>query len=101
MPRLCQPSSWGRLDLVALCLHPAGAQTGVEGPSMRIESKLPWEPDGKVAAGFAVQNLQLLLLNAAKDQRGVHVETLMTIVGALAGFSAQHAVWETVVKTGK
>jgi hypothetical protein len=71
---------------------------------------MPWEPDGTVVAGYAVQSLQHFLLNgaaslegeqAAKDQRRVHAETLMTMVGALAGFSAQHAIWETVVQTGK
>lgn len=68
---------------------------------MQTESRMPWEPDGNVVAGFAVSNLQGLLLQAAKTERGVHVETLMTMVGALAGFAAQHAIWETVVKTGR
>jgi hypothetical protein len=71
---------------------------------------MPWEPDGSVVAGFAVHSLQHFLLNgaasledtrAANDQRRVHTETLMTMVGALAGFSAQHAIWEIVVQTGK
>lgn len=68
---------------------------------MQTESRMPWGPDEEVAAGLVVSSLQQLLLNAAKDQRGVHVETMMTIAGALAGFSAQHAIRETVVKTGK
>jgi hypothetical protein len=62
---------------------------------------MPWGPDESALAGFVVLKLQGGLLKAASDQRGVHVETLMTMVGALAGFSAQHAIWETVVKTGR
>jgi hypothetical protein len=31
----------------------------------------------------------------------LHIETLLTVVGAIAGFSAQHAIWETIVKPGK
>jgi hypothetical protein len=68
---------------------------------MQTETRMPWGPEEEVAAATAVNSLQHLLLNAAKDQRGVHVETMMTIAGALAGFSAQHAIRETVVKTGK
>jgi len=35
------------------------------------------------------------------DQRGIHCETLLTVVGALAGYAAQQALWEGMVKPGK
>lgn len=35
------------------------------------------------------------------DPRGIHVETLLVIIGALGGFSAQMAIREGLVKTGK
>jgi hypothetical protein len=41
------------------------------------------------------------LFEQYKDERGVHVETLLNAVGALAGFAAQEAVWEGVVRPGK
>jgi len=39
------------------------------------------------------------LLNALKDQKGVHVESLLTILGALAGFSCQMAAREKLQDT--
>src|SRR5262245_7753412 len=91
----------GAFGLLAVPIAPARAQGSVDGPKMQTESRMPWEPGETIVAGFAVHNLQGLLLSGAKDQRGVHVETLMTMVGALAGFSAQHAIRETVVKPGR
>jgi hypothetical protein len=41
------------------------------------------------------------LMREVKDQRGIHCETLLTVVGALAGYSAQQALWEGMVKPGK
>lgn len=63
--------------------------------------KLPWEPSGTKAANVAMYYVETLLMNGLKTERGVHVETLLTAVGALAGFSAQNAIWESIVKPGK
>lgn len=41
------------------------------------------------------------LMRQLKDQRGVHCETMLTVVGALAGYAAQQALWEGMVKPGK
>ena len=41
------------------------------------------------------------LMRELKDQRGIHCETLLTVVGALAGYAAQQALWEGMVKPGK
>jgi hypothetical protein len=67
----------------------------------KIETRMPWEPDGSVLAGFAIVNLQEWMLDALKSSQGVHAETLMTVVGTLAGFAAQHAIFETIVKPGR
>lgn len=45
--------------------------------------------------------VETLLMNALKTDRGVHVETLLTAVGALAGFAAQHAIRESIVRPGR
>jgi len=66
-----------------------------------VETRMPWEPDGSVVAGFAASNLQSWMLEALTTPQGVHAETLMVVVGALAGFAAQHAIWETIVKPGR
>jgi hypothetical protein len=41
------------------------------------------------------------LMRELKDERGVHCETMLTSVGALAGYAAQQALWEGMVKPGK
>lgn len=82
--------------MAATAAGAASAQTG-----QVLTPKLPWEPRGTPAANVAMLYVETLLMNALKTDRGVHVETLLTAVGALAGFSAQHAIWESVVKPGK
>jgi hypothetical protein len=66
-----------------------------------VETRMPWEPDAAVVAGFAANNLQSWMMEALTTPEGVHAETLMIVVGALAGFAAQHAIWETIVKPGR
>jgi len=41
------------------------------------------------------------LMRELKDGRGVHCETMLTAVGALAGYAAQQSLWEGMVKPGK
>jgi hypothetical protein len=45
--------------------------------------------------------LMEMLFVELKDSAVVHPETALTALGALAGFSGQMAIWETVIKTGK
>jgi hypothetical protein len=42
-----------------------------------------------------------MVFGELKDARGVHAETALTVLGALAGFSGQMAIRETVIKPGK
>jgi len=79
----------------------SGKRGGGRAGDTYVESRMPWEPDGSVVAGFAVSNLTGYLMADLKGPRGVHVETLMTVVGALAGYSAQYAIRETLVNPGK
>lgn len=41
------------------------------------------------------------LMRELTDERGVHCETILTVIGALAGYAAQQALWEGMVKPGK
>ncbi len=72
------------------------------------------KPDQHAAAGQSAQSAQsepLLgdiptrvadwLMREIKDERGVHCETILTAIGALAGYAAQQALWEGMVKPGK
>jgi hypothetical protein len=56
----------------------------------------PWQPDSTATANRAIGDLGVGLMNALKTQRGVHTETLMTVVGALAGFAAQNAALTSI-----
>jgi len=40
------------------------------------------------------------LMAELRDGRGVHCETILTVLGALAGFAAQQAVWGAAIATG-
>ena len=51
----------------------------------------PWQPDSTVTGDLAIKNLREGLMAAIKNERGIHTETLLTAVGALAGFAAQNA----------
>ena len=69
------------------------------------------KPEPRAAAGSNGQSEPLLgdiptriadwLMRELKDERGIHCETLLTVVGALAGYAAQQALWEGMVKPGK
>jgi hypothetical protein len=71
-----------------------------EGAGSTIDGEMPWMVDGRNAAEFALTNLLSYLIDAHKDLRRGLVESLMTATGALAGFAAQHAIWERVVRPG-
>jgi hypothetical protein len=67
----------------------------------RVNVTLPWMPNGEIEANLAIGSLRDSLLSWLTTARGVHVETLMTVVGALAGFAAQQAVWDQLRKAGR
>jgi hypothetical protein len=68
------------------------AQEQAPSAGARIEAvKYPWEPDGTIVANFAIGNLRESILKWLTTERGVHAETLMVVIGSLAGFSAQVA----------
>lgn len=61
----------------------------------------PWSPDGDAAANFAIYNLRENLLSWVAHEGRIHCETLMCVLGSLAGFSALNAVLEEYVKQKK
>jgi hypothetical protein len=56
----------------------------------------PWQPASTLTGNLAIGNLRENLLKALKTERGVHTETLLTSIGALAGFAAQNAALDRV-----
>src|ERR1700733_9017414 len=61
--------------------------------TIRITS-YPWQPDSTKTALRAIGDLGVGLMRDLKTQRGIHTETLMTVLGALAGFAAQRELNE-------
>lgn len=61
---------------------------------------MPWPRDEELVANCAIghlrDNLQILVGRGGP----VHAETLLAAIGAIAGFSALHFEWETMVKPG-
>lgn len=72
--------------------NPAGA--GANAGGQPSESGAP-------ALGDIPTRIADWLMRELKDQRGIHCETILTVVGALAGYAAQQALWEGMVKPGK
>jgi hypothetical protein len=62
--------------------------------------KLPWadSEDDEITANLAIGNLGHSLLMSLTTERGVHAETLLVAIGAIAGFAAQEAVWARLAK---
>jgi hypothetical protein len=56
----------------------------------------PWQPGSTKTALRAIGDLGVGLMSDLKTQRGIHTETLMTVIGALAGFAAQNAALNSI-----
>src|SRR6185437_4503793 len=58
---------------------------------------LPWkDSDDEVVVNVAIGSLRESMLAWLKTERGVHVETLLASIGALAGFAGQTAAFRRV-----
>jgi hypothetical protein len=52
---------------------------------------LPWDPDEAIIPNLTIGSMRDSILKWLAGTRGVHAETLMVTIGALAGFAAQNA----------
>ncbi len=62
------------------------------------EKKFPWGAGGAITTNLAIGSLRESMLMWLKDQRGIHAETLLLVIGALAGFAGQCAAWDRVAR---
>ncbi|QQG36542.1 MAG: hypothetical protein HYS17_01760 [Micavibrio aeruginosavorus] len=77
------------------------SETSLENKNPQVEVPHP-QMDPNVKADEAVLNLLVQEYKARyPDDKGVHVETLLSLLGALAGFGCQMGIRETLIKTGK
>jgi hypothetical protein len=56
---------------------------------------------GEAAPAGGAARIVRFLLDAYNDEHGVNAETVLSAAGALAGFAAQEAIWEGLVRPGK
>jgi hypothetical protein len=69
----------------------------------RIQSQtLPWQggDDAEIIANLTIGSLGHSILNWLTSERGVHAETLLVVIGALAGFTAQNAAFRSIGPAG-
>jgi hypothetical protein len=51
----------------------------------------PWQPKSTNTGNLAIKNLREGLMKALRTERGIHAETCLAAIGAVAGFAAQAA----------
>jgi hypothetical protein len=93
------PESGSAASGASSSMSPAlsGSPTGIKGGgSWSAASTL-----AQAGLGDTPTRIADWLMRELKDQRGIHCETLLTVIGALAGYAAQQALWEGMVKPGK
>jgi hypothetical protein len=56
-----------------------------------LKDQLPWVPQAEIRGNLAIGNLRENMLRFHAVERGVHAQTLLATMGALAGFAAQNA----------
>jgi hypothetical protein len=69
--------------------------------SRRIAPNLIELGKGETDPAGGTDRIVRFLLDAYGDKHGVNAETVLSAAGALAGFAAQEAIWEGLVRPGK
>jgi hypothetical protein len=68
---------------------------------MTVEAlDLPWDPNDAIIPNLTIGSVGHSLLKWLTGERGVHAETLLVSVGALAGFAAQNAAFRSIGPPG-
>jgi hypothetical protein len=71
------------------------------GREMNVQAaKLPWDPNDAIIPNLTIGSVRDSILKWLTGERGVHAETLMVSVGALAGASAQNAAFRSIGPPG-
>ncbi len=79
----------------------SGGTSGAAGGSWSAAAMPSAPAQGAQGLGDTPTRIADWLKRELTDQRGIHCETLLTVIGALAGYAAQQALWEGMVKPGK
>jgi hypothetical protein len=84
--------------LMAGC--PTGDDMAHAASASRTETiQYPWQgTDDEIVVNLAIGSLHHSMMNWLTTERGIHAETLLVSMGAIAGFAAQSAVLERIKK---
>jgi hypothetical protein len=63
-----------------------------------IEAQKKMDP--MVGLKIGAKEVNQRLIHGLKNEKGVHIESFLTVIGALAGFSCQMSLREELIKTG-
>lgn len=78
---------------------PTGATVAHAAPAQPQAIRYPWSgTDDAIVVNLAIGSLRETLINRLTTERGVHAETLLVAIGAIAGFAVQCAVEERIKK---
>ena len=80
---------------------PVPAEVANAGPLRPVDQTVSFGSGAQSGGTDIPSRIADWMLREMKDERGVHCETLLTAAGALAGFAAQQALWEGMIKPGK
>jgi hypothetical protein len=56
----------------------------------------PWQPASTTTGNLAIRNVRDVVMKALRTERGIHSETCLTAIGAIAGYAAQAAALNCV-----
>jgi len=91
-PRLIKAAA---LALAAALGWPTGNDMAYANASRTETVRYPWDGTGdEIAVNLAIGSLRDSLMKWLTTERGVHAETLLVSIGAIAGFAAQAAALE-------
>jgi hypothetical protein len=96
-PRIIKAAA---LALAAALGWPTGNDMAHAANASRTETvRYPWDGTGdEIAVNLAIGSLRDSLMTWLTTERGVHAETLLVSIGAIAGFAAQAAALERMNK---
>ena len=84
-----------RIALTIICA--AALQTMAHAQDKVRTVQLPWEgTDDEIVVNLAIGSLRGTMVKWLTSERGVHAETLLVSIGAIAGLAAQNAVQERI-----
>jgi len=78
---------------------PTGDTVAHAAPAQSQAIRYPWTgTDDQIVVNLAIGSLRETLIRRLTTERGVHAETMLVAIGAIAGFAAQCAVEERIKK---